>query len=203
MSHNNHSFIPSQPDQDARNTPAITELTTEDPFVRGSEYDAPIVVRPYAIEEPEDDPTSISPKPATTLSPERNTEGWQTELTDSMEHLHCDSDNSIVRQNLRGNRGKKRKPARTTSANSRLFQQREPKMSHDCQDEEGPNFKSRRLRRSEQSKDAWSTTAGGLSDAGRSEMESSESFCSRSPSTEETGTNSNMEPPVAENMDLD
>ncbi|KAF7588556.1 hypothetical protein BBP40_005511 [Aspergillus hancockii] len=203
MSHGSHPFIPSQRDQVTRNPPANTEFPTEDPLTQGSEYDAPIVVKPYAIEEPDDDPTPGPPNFSTTLSPEHSTEGWQTELTDSMEGLHCDSDNNITRQNLRCNRGKKRKPARTAPVNSRLFQQQDRKISRDCQYEEGPNFKSRRLRRSKQSKDVWSTTTGGLSEAGPSEVESSESFCSGSPSTEESGTNSNIEPATPEQMDLD
>ncbi|OGM39276.1 hypothetical protein ABOM_012007 [Aspergillus bombycis] len=198
MSDNKQEFTPSQQGQNTCNAPA------EDPLIQDSDHNAPVVVQPYAIEEPEDDPPPVSFKPAITFLPGPSSESWQTDLVDSMEDLHCESDNNITRPTSRYNRGRKRKPSSTATGGFQVFQGQGPGMSHDRRYEEGPNLKLRKLRRkTKQSNGALWTPANSLSDVALSELESSESFCSRSPSLEETGTDPNQEATASEQMDLD
>lgn len=68
-----------------------------------------LVVKPYAIEEPEDEPPAPTTRFIHFLTIEDKGETSQGDLVDSMEGLHCDSDND-PRISLRFKRGKKRKP---------------------------------------------------------------------------------------------
>lgn len=198
MSDNKQEPTPSQKNQNTSSVPA------EDPLPQNSDHNAPIVIQPYAIEEPDEEPPPVSSKPTILFLPGSNSEYWQTELVDSMEDLHCESDNSITKPISRYSRGKKRKPSSTAAGVSQIFQKQGPGISQDRRYEEGPNLKLRKLRRkTKQSNEALGTPVGGLSDVGLSELESSESFCSRSPSLGENGTDSNQETTASEQMDLD
>ncbi|UCK58069.1 hypothetical protein AFCA_000939 [Aspergillus flavus] len=194
MSDNKQESTPSQQSQNTSNAP-------EDPLSRNSDQNAPIVIQPYAVEEPEEEPPPVSSKPTILFLPGPNSEYWQAELVDSMEDLHCESDNSITKPMSRYNRGKKRKPSSTAPEYFQVFQKQSPGMPQARRHEDGPNLKQRKLRRrTKQSNEALASPASGLSDVGLSELESSESFCSRSPSH---GANSNQETTPSEQMDLD
>ncbi|KAB8260208.1 hypothetical protein BDV32DRAFT_149689 [Aspergillus pseudonomiae] len=198
MSDNKNEFTPSQQSQNTCNAAA------EDPLSQDPDHNAPVVIQPYAIEEPEEDPPPVSSKPAITFLLGPSSEHWQTDLVDSMEDLHCESDNNITRPTSRYNRGRKRKSPSNATGGFHVSQKQGPGMSLDRRYEEGPDLKLRKLRRkTKQSNEALGTPASSLSDVGLSELESSESFCSRSPSLGETGTDSNQEATAAEHMDLD
>ncbi|KAE8158025.1 hypothetical protein BDV40DRAFT_292151 [Aspergillus tamarii] len=164
MSDNKQEPTPSQKNQNTSSVPA------EDPLPQNSDHNAPIVIQPYAIEEPDEEPPPVSSKPTILFLPGSNSEYWQTELVDSMEDLHCESDNSITKPISRYSRGKKRKPSSTAAGVSQIFQKQGPGISQDRRYEEGPNLKLRKLRRkTKQSNEALGTPVGGLSDVGLSE----------------------------------
>ncbi|KAE8350715.1 hypothetical protein BDV28DRAFT_150662 [Aspergillus coremiiformis] len=182
------------------------EEPAEDPLTQEcANQSAPVVVHPYAIEEPEDDSPTVSPTPATTCTPEYHSENWQTELVDSLDLLHCDSDHNMTSPIPKEHPGKKRKPSSSIIGNSGFFQEQGSRRPCDNQYYEGPRFKIRRLRRRNQrsTEALGSTRTAGLSDVGLSDLESSESFCTWSSSSEENGTDSNPETNVSEHMDLD
>ncbi|KAE8153992.1 hypothetical protein BDV25DRAFT_5682 [Aspergillus avenaceus] len=163
--------------------------------------DAMIIVTPYAIEEPDDDDARpAAPELVFASTPEHNAEEWQTELADEMEDLRCDSDNNINRQFPKFKRGKKRKPASSTATgNSWYSQQQKFTMPSDRQYGEGPNFKSRRLRRESEGRHT-TTPSESPSDTASYGIDSSEGL---SPSTDDTSIdipNANSDP---EPMDLD
>lgn len=197
---NNQECTSSQQRQGAHNTPSERELSPEDPLAQDSNNNAPIVVQPYAIEEPEDDDSPhLSSKPTTAFTPGPSSENWQAELANSMEDLRCDSDPNSTSPNTRYNRGKKRKPPSIVTANPRLFHKQDPGMAHDRQYEERPNSKLRKLRR----RNKYPQEALGMSDVGLSEFETSGSCDSRSSSTESNDTNSSEGTNAPDHMDLD
>ncbi|KAL4960791.1 uncharacterized protein BDV14DRAFT_137702 [Aspergillus stella-maris] len=66
------------------------------------------LVKPYAIEEPEEEPTSER-KPEPARAEQRQPRSWE-DLVNSMEDLYCDSDNSSAGI-MSAKRGRKRKSA--------------------------------------------------------------------------------------------
>ncbi|CRG88190.1 hypothetical protein PISL3812_05217 [Talaromyces islandicus] len=115
--------IPVQRDEvDGRNKPSrsrrngsvgFEDVSPSSSMVQDPGYDADVeVVRPYAIEEPDDDAdqtsASASTRPAT---PKRldSTEYWQKELVNCLRGLACDSDSNEAPQPLKHKRGRKRK----------------------------------------------------------------------------------------------
>lgn len=98
-------------------------------------YDAEIkVVRPYAIEEPDDDPARKS-----TESP-GSTPQWQRDLVDSLEELEFESDSSGSSLWSDQTRGQKRKSANVDSRSS----QRRATLQPDSDPHEGPNASPKR-----------------------------------------------------------
>lgn len=86
----------------------IEDVSAQDPG-----YDADVeVVRPYAIEEPEEAPTRESPR-STARRPRSLTDLWQNDLVDSMRDLDCNSDSNDARPRPSQKRGRKRKPTST------------------------------------------------------------------------------------------
>ncbi|KAH8693956.1 hypothetical protein BGW36DRAFT_409548 [Talaromyces proteolyticus] len=87
-------------------------------------YDADVeVVRPYAIEEPDDDAdqtsTSAPTQPATPKLLD-TTEYWQRELVNSLRGLYCDSDSNDTFPLSRQKRGRKRKPDVSMSSSQNI-----------------------------------------------------------------------------------
>lgn len=132
-------------------TVSLEELDPEDTLGQDPGYDADVeVVRPYAIEEPDDDadqtPTSTSTRPATPRLLD-SAEYWQNELVNSLRGLCCDSDSNDFHPLLRQKRGRKRK----TASASAIYQN--PQMTASeirLQDElrpEGPFATPKRMRR--------------------------------------------------------
>lgn len=73
-------------------------------------YEADVeVVRPYAIEEP-DEETDQTPTSVATPKLLESTEQWQKELLSSLRGLYCDSDSTDTPPLVRHKRGRKRKP---------------------------------------------------------------------------------------------
>ncbi|KAL1968226.1 hypothetical protein VTN77DRAFT_2061 [Rasamsonia byssochlamydoides] len=100
-------------------TAPIEEVAPEDILSQDPGYDADVeVVRPYAIEEPDDDaeqtPTSTSTRPNTPRLLD-SAEYWQTELVNSLRDLYCDSDSNDSHPLARQKRGRKRKTATASS----------------------------------------------------------------------------------------
>ncbi|KAB8217686.1 hypothetical protein BDV33DRAFT_193399 [Aspergillus novoparasiticus] len=163
MSDNKQESTPSQQSQNTSNAPG-------DPLSQNSDHNPPIVIQPYAVEEPEEESPPVSSKPTILFLAGPNTEYWQAELVDSMEDLHCESDNSITKPISRYKRGKKRKPSSTAPENFQVFQKQCPGMPQARRYEDGSNLKQRKLRRrTKQSNEALASPASGLSDVGLSE----------------------------------
>lgn len=73
-------------------------------------YEADVeIVRPYAIEEP-DEETDQTPTSVATPKLLDSTEQWQKELLSSLRGLYCDSDSTDTPPLVRHKRGRKRKP---------------------------------------------------------------------------------------------
>ncbi|QKX62964.1 uncharacterized protein TRUGW13939_10132 [Talaromyces rugulosus] len=117
------SSLPAQRDEvDGRNKPSssrrASSLGFDDVSPGGSTmqdpgYDADVeVVRPYAIEEPDDDAdqtsASASTRPATPRQLD-STEFWQKDLVNSLRGLVCDSDSNEAPPRSKHKRGRKRK----------------------------------------------------------------------------------------------
>ncbi|KAL2000182.1 hypothetical protein VTN02DRAFT_3453 [Thermoascus thermophilus] len=91
-------------------------LVIEDVSAQDPGYDADVeVVRPYAIEEPEEALTRESPR-STARRPRSLTDLWQNDLIDSMRDLDCNSDSNDAGPRPSPKRGRKRKPTSTAGA---------------------------------------------------------------------------------------
>ncbi|KAI9045521.1 uncharacterized protein KD926_007937 [Aspergillus affinis] len=143
-----------------------------------------VVVQPYEIEEPDDDPSEIT---SSTTGPVRK---GQSDLVGSLEDLHCDSDNTNPRLVHRAKRGRKRKPNTTVAGPSGT-----PRHDHtgmiDAQYGEGSLSPKRQRRGS-------SLSPPELSEAG-----SSDSFTPESPFTDASTTSASDVFNAPELMDLD
>lgn len=86
----------------------IEDVSTQDPG-----YDADVeVVKPYAIEEPDEASKPESPR-STSRRPRSFTDLWQDDLVDSMRDLDCNSDSNDGHPRPSQKRGRKRKPTIT------------------------------------------------------------------------------------------
>ncbi|PLB52751.1 hypothetical protein P170DRAFT_472644 [Aspergillus steynii IBT 23096] len=156
----------------------------EDPSAHGPEPGTnAVVVQPYEIEEPEDDPSEITSTTGATGK-------GQPDLVGSLEDLHCDSDSTNPRLVQRPRRGRKRKPNTTVAGPSAAYQ-REHIGTLDAQYEEGSLSPKRRRRGS-------SLSPPELSEAG-----SSDSFTPESPFTDGSTTSASDVFNAPELMDLD
>ncbi|KAL2815493.1 hypothetical protein BJX63DRAFT_160243 [Aspergillus granulosus] len=100
------------------------------------------LVKPYAIEEPDDDTASESQESSL---PQQRQPGLWEDLVGSMQDLYCDSDtnNPVV---LYPSRGKKRKPSTTTASLPQPGHTRFSTSGRDAQ-YEGPSLGPKRRRR--------------------------------------------------------
>lgn len=83
------------------------------PSTQDIDYDADTeVVKPYAIEEPDDErlETNEPDRPVVSSLPD-NLERWHIDLIDSMDNLQCESDRTDSTQRSDQKRGQKRKSA--------------------------------------------------------------------------------------------
>lgn len=115
-----------------------------------TDYDADAeVVKPYAIEEPDDEPTNPPPRHMASSLPD-NFERWHIDLIGSMADLQCETESNGTDSTSQSGqqRGKKRKPA-TTASTSHNTQpsQRESKHGDKDSQYEGPGVSRKRLRR--------------------------------------------------------
>lgn len=86
------------------------EILPEGSLPQDPGYDADVeIVRPYAIEEPDDDPEQTPTSKTSTPKLLDSTGYWQTELVNSMRGLYCDSDSTDAVPLTRHKRGRKRK----------------------------------------------------------------------------------------------
>ncbi|KAL4897747.1 hypothetical protein BDV59DRAFT_49392 [Aspergillus ambiguus] len=185
-------FDPAVPDQSSpHDSPQIRNPSQEQDYEPHE-----LVVKPYAIEEPEDEPRSPSPPPPT--FPARKIEGEtsQDDLIDSMESLHCDSDND-PRVNIQLKRGKKRKPHTAAGAMPDSSRDAYPRMATRMQYDGTTSSPKRLRRRSKQSRD----NLRGVHS--RKAPESSESVSPRSTTTDASGTNTTDGSTEADPMELD
>ncbi|KAL2827090.1 hypothetical protein BJY01DRAFT_141124 [Aspergillus pseudoustus] len=99
-------------------------------------------VKPYAIEEPDDDTASEFQKPS--LPHQGQARLWE-DLVGSMQDLYCDSDtnNPVI---VYPSRGRKRKPSTMACSLPKSSQSRFSTSGRDMQ-YEGPSFNSKRPRR--------------------------------------------------------
>lgn len=154
-----NSFIPSTTDpiDNGRNETNnfrqdqghFGHISSEDISAQDAGYDADVeVVRPYAIEEPDDetDQTPTTSAPAQSLLD--SAENWQKELVNSLRGLYCDSDSNDTHPLIRPKRGRKRKPD-TSMAASHGFQgmQEQPVKDREVDTRVGSNVFSPKRRR--------------------------------------------------------
>lgn len=93
---------------------SVFSTSTEDLAAQDAGYDADVeIVKPYAIEEP-DDETDQTPTSAPTPNMPDAADNWQKELVNSLRGLYCDSDSNDAHAHAhsltRTKRGRKRKP---------------------------------------------------------------------------------------------
>jgi hypothetical protein len=183
------------------NSAASEDVNVEDVSSRDSGYDGDIeVVKPYAIEEPEDEAPRPVPRLAISASP-NDAEPWQgeLELVDSMQDLHCDSDHHDLRHRSSNKRGRKRKTP-TLSAGAGPGRRQLSEVTPDIQ-YDGPSASRKRLRRrSMRPKDGLRTT---LSPRSSSETDSPASLSLSPQSTDASGTSPSNKPNVSDEMDID
>ncbi|PYI07863.1 hypothetical protein BO78DRAFT_312184 [Aspergillus sclerotiicarbonarius CBS 121057] len=160
----------------------------EDPLSSSRVEGSGDVVQPYAIEEPEDDPIETAGrstgKPVIHLHLGDNSDIWQGELVDSMEVLYCDSDYANRQWSVNHKRGKKRRPSATAAGSYRLFRQPSYGATPDNQYDWSIDTTKRRRRKGRCSREQFTSPPGTFWQHGASDPGSSDSFGSRSPSTD-------------------
>jgi hypothetical protein len=189
-------------------TTALEDVAPEDTLGQDPGYDADVeVVRPYAIEEPDDDAnqTPTSPRPSTPRLLD-STEHWQKELVNSLRGLYCDSDSNDSNPFARPKRGRKRKTA-TASVPYHGNQMASPGMKlHEVDmPQEGTCDSPKRMRRgSRKSRDGLATVHSALSPASelRARTDSSSSrFASETNAMKPKYSNQRL--PAGDQMDID
>ncbi|OOF96721.1 hypothetical protein ASPCADRAFT_4760 [Aspergillus carbonarius ITEM 5010] len=160
----------------------------EDPLYNSRLEGCGDVVQPYAIEEPEDDPIETmrrsAGKPVIHLYLGDNSDIWQGELVDSMEGLCCDSDHANSQWTVNHKRGKKRRPSTTAPGSFRLFRQLSSGASPDNQYDSHIGTTKRRRRKGRCAREQFTALPGTFWQHEANETGSSDSFNSRSPSTD-------------------
>ncbi|RHZ51927.1 uncharacterized protein CDV56_104760 [Aspergillus thermomutatus] len=192
-----HSGSTAKPGSSA----ASEDVYVEDVSSRDSGYDGDIeVVKPYSIEEPEDDEAPrLVPRLAISAA-SNGAESWQEELVDSMQDLHCDSDHPDLRHRSSHKRGRKRKTPTFAAGDSGSGRRQLYEAVHDIQ-YEGPSASPKRLRRrSKCSKEGIRTT---LSPRSSSETDSPTSLSLSPQSTDASGRSPSNKPNVTDEMDID
>ena len=126
---------------------SIDDSSNQDPG-----YDADVeVIRPYAIEEPEDE-VDTSPQSTWPATPRLldSVPSWQNEIVNSMRNLYCDSDSTDNVPWLKQKRGRKRKSASRAANYEENNQERMPGLTKDDPEmpaHDDPISSPRKLRR--------------------------------------------------------
>lgn len=157
-------------------------------------YEADVeIVRPYAIEEPDEetDQTSTSATPKLLDS----TEQWQKELLNSLRGLYCDSDSTDTPPLVRHKRGRKRKPDTSITAHQDLQSAQQAVKDKDFDVDMGGGSAllspKRRRRKSTRSGDNVKTSHSSL-------LASEYASTASSPLISPTGAYENGKPPLLE-----
>jgi hypothetical protein len=181
------------------NSAASEDVYAEDISSRDSGYDGDIeVVKPYAIEEPEEEAPRHVPRLAISPAP-NDADSWQGELVDSMQDLHCDSDHPDLRRRPSHKRGRKRKTPTFGAGNSAPGRRQLHEAAPDIQ-YEGPGASPKRLRRrSMRPKEGQKT----LSPRSSTETDSPASLSLSPQSTDASGASPSTKPTVSDEMDID
>lgn len=202
---------------DSRNKPSsgrrngslgFDDVSPSSSAIQDPGYDADVeVVRPYAIEEPDDDAdqtsASASTRPATPRLLE-STEYWQKELVNCLRGLACDSDSNEAPRPVKHKRGRKRKTdtSRETSQSFRVMTG-----SRDVDDEltadEPISLPKRRRRKSTKGGDEIKMAYNSVPVDSNSNSRSSSAVpsCPTEEQTAQDGSTTNTLP--ADQMDLD
>ncbi|PYH89182.1 hypothetical protein BO71DRAFT_403274, partial [Aspergillus ellipticus CBS 707.79] len=165
------------------------------------------VVHPYAIEEPEDEPTDTAEwtgTPVIHFLLRDNFDNVQGDLVDSMEGLCCDSDNSNHGVVFGQKRGRKRKPSGTAADSARIFRQRRSSSGSisDIQYKQPNGSPKRPFRKCWPSRERFKSHAEMWQrDSSDTDTGLSGGFTSRSPSTDTSGATLNGYP-GPETMDI-
>ncbi|KAL5359748.1 hypothetical protein BJX96DRAFT_61721 [Aspergillus floccosus] len=195
-------FGSSAADQNLRSSPIESSPQAQETLQEPDYEPHEIVVKPYAVEEPEDEPAAPSPLFTAFREIEDNGETSQGDLIDSMEGLHCDSDND-PRINIKFKRGKKRKPP-TAAMGSSYAHPQEHRTTTDGQ-YGGSTLSPKRLRR--RSKRSRENLRGTPADSTRYSkfkgQESSESVSPSSNTTEASSVQTADGSTEADSMEID
>ncbi|GFG11029.1 hypothetical protein IFM5058_05222 [Aspergillus udagawae] len=181
------------------NSAVSEDVYVEDTSSRDSGYEGDIeVVKPYAIEEPDEEAPRVVPRLA--ISPASNdADSWQGELVDSMQDLHCDSDHPDLRCRPSHKRGRKRKTPTFAAGNSAPDRRQVYETAPDIQ-YEGPSVSPKRLRRrSMRPKEGQRT----LSPRSSTETDSPASLSLSPQSTDASGASPSNKPNASDEMDID
>jgi hypothetical protein len=195
------SFIPSTGDpvdhgRNATDGPKednvyFGEILPDDGQDAGYEADVEIV-RPYAIEEP-DEETDQTPTSVATPKLLDSTEQWQKELLSSLRGLYCDSDSTDTPPLVRHKRGRKRKPDTSMTAYQDLQSAQQPVKDRDVDVNMGIESAllspKRRRRKSTRSGEDIKVSPGSL-------LSSEYASTASSPVNLSTGTRENEGPPL-------
>lgn len=98
------------------NMPDLASAYNDFAVKHDADYDADTeVVKPYEIEEPDDDVPDQAPPPKSPKLLEE-ADQWQGDLVRSLRQLHCESDTNDTSTKLNRKRGQKRKPSTNSTA---------------------------------------------------------------------------------------
>lgn len=163
------------------------------------DYDTSIeIVKPYAIEEPDDEEDQLFDETPQSTEP---TPQWQKDLVDFMDDLQCESDSSGSSLSSNQTRGQKRKSPNTASQDRPLTQSPPEEAQHErpqvspkrrCRKSKGkqPHSDLEAVHAafvSHASSDTWSSVRSG-SDTPFTDVSSPGDMCNESPALDEMDT---------------
>ncbi|OJJ60730.1 hypothetical protein ASPSYDRAFT_87306 [Aspergillus sydowii CBS 593.65] len=194
-----------QTDRDQRNgvstaahAPEIYDIEDLPTNIQGNDYSGDQTVKPYAIEEPDGEAPSEPKRP--TPPPQRRPKYWE-DLIDSMEELHCESDNSNPGA-MFSRRSRKRKP--TTDPNlTRLGQSSEESSPAPDARYERSSLSPKRPRTQNKRREGFQRNIKTARRRGVDTLQESSGSSSPSTSTDTSGANQTKGSPASDAMDLD
>lgn len=155
-------------------------------------------VKPYAIEEPDEEAPSEPKRPT---PPRQGRPKYWEDLIDSMEELHCESDNSNPGA-MFSRRGRKRKPTKAPSLTGLSQSSEESSPASDAQYEQPTLSPKRPRKQSERRKDSQRNIKTARR-RGVDTLRESSGSSSPSTSTDTSGANHTNGSPASDAMDLD
>ncbi|RAL10795.1 uncharacterized protein BO97DRAFT_112991 [Aspergillus homomorphus CBS 101889] len=164
------------------------------------------VILPYAIEEPDDEPTdgweNSSERPRSALLLVGGLDNEQGDLADSIEGLYCDSDPTSRRSSFAAKRGMKRKPSSAPIASNRPIRPLSTNNATVTSETVPSGRAKRQRRRSQHSRNQLGLFTDVFWHGDGSETGSSGDCDSRSPSTDFSSPRPH-EPTPTDQMDID